>query len=128
MSSYGYRKNVLGSFPEIVTRTTEALANEGFGVLSTIDLKSKLKEKLNVDVDEYVILGACSPVHAYDALRAEQEIGLLLPCNLIVYRAGNDIVVSAQLPTVAMQLIENKKLNAVAEEVELKLKKVIDSL
>lgn len=128
MSTYGYSKTFSGDFDSSVARTTDALAKEGFGVLTTIDLKSKLKEKLNVTVDDYMILGTCSPKHAYQALQVEHEIGLLLPCNVIVYRKGNDVVVAVQLPTAAMQITGNEKLDGIAREVEAALRRVIDDL
>ena len=104
------------------------LENEGFGVLTTIDVKQKLKEKLDVDFRKYMILGACNPSMAHQALRAEEDIGLMLPCNVIVYEQGGKTVVAAIRPTVAMQMIDNPELRAIAEQVERSLRKVIESL
>ncbi|MEJ2568742.1 MAG: DUF302 domain-containing protein, partial [candidate division WOR-3 bacterium] len=106
----------------------EELKKEGFGILTEIDVKETLKKKLNVDFNKYVILGACNPPFAYKSLQAELDIGLMLPCNVIVYEKENRIFVSAILPTVAMSMIENENLREIAEQVEEKLRKVIDSI
>jgi uncharacterized protein (DUF302 family) len=114
-ASYGIRKSVSLSYDEAVERTREALQNEGFGVLTEIDIKAKLKEKLDVDFKRYIILGACNPPLAHKALQAEPEIGLLLPCNVIVYEEGEgSSVVSAIDPSSMVQLTGN---NPVIEEV-----------
>jgi uncharacterized protein (DUF302 family) len=126
--SYGYKKQVNGSYEETVTKTKEELQKEGFGVLTEIDVKATLKKKLDVDFDKYIILGACNPPFAYQALQTEKDIGLLLPCNVIVYEADEKIYVSAIVPTVAMNMVENPGLENIAVEVENKLKKVIDSI
>jgi uncharacterized protein (DUF302 family) len=114
-AGYGIRKNVALSYDEAVERTREALQNEGFGVLTEIDIREKLKEKLDVDFKRYIILGACNPPLAYKALQAEPEIGLLLPCNVVVYEeADGSSVVSAIDPSSMVQLTGN---NRVIEEV-----------
>lgn len=128
MSMYGYKKQVNASFEKALQRTKEELQKEGFGVLTEIDVKTTLKKKLDVDYDNYLILGACNPTFAYQALQAEKDIGLLLPCNVIVYEQGGETFVSAILPTVAMSMVENEKLRSIAVQVEQKLKKVIDSI
>ena len=125
---YGHIKQVNLPFAEAVEKTRAALQAEGFGVLTEIDVKATLKKKLDKDVENYLILGACNPPFAYEALQAEKEIGLLLPCNVIVYEDGGAVFVSAILPTVAMQMVENPALAAVAETVETKLKKAVDVL
>ncbi len=125
---YGCKKQVNTSFEEALQRTKEELQKEGFGVLTEIDVKATLKKKLDVDYDNYLILGACNPPFAYQALQAEKDIGLLLPCNVIVYEDGGKTFVSAILPTVAMSMVENEKLRSIAVQVEQKLKKVIDSI
>lgn len=125
---YGYTRKVDLPFDETVRRTREELAKEGFGVLTEIDVKKTLKAKLDVDYDDYLILGACNPPFAYKALQAEKEVGLLLPCNVIVYRDGEETHVSSILPRAAMSIVDNPGLEEIADEVELKLKKVIDSL
>ncbi len=125
---YGYTKKVGLTFDEAVKRTREELSKEGFGVLTEIDVKKTLKTKLDVDYDDYLILGACNPPFAYQALQAEKEVGLLLPCNVIVYRDGGETFVSTILPTDAMSIVDNDALGVVAVEVEEKLKKVVDNI
>ncbi len=125
---YGYTKEVKLNFDAAVAKAREELQKEGFGVLTEINVKSTLKKKLDVDYDEYIILGACNPPFAHKALLAEREVGLLLPCNVIIYRDKGKTFVSSILPTSAMSIINNDKLNAVAVAVEEKLKKVINSV
>lgn len=126
---YGYTKKVSSSVDTAIQSVREALTVEGFGVLTEIDVQATLKKKLGVeDFNEYVILGACNPNFAHKALQAEIEIGLLLPCNVIVYQREDEVCVSALLPSVAMSIIENSSLQSIAFNVEEKLKKVIDSL
>lgn len=125
---YGYKRQVSGSYEEAIKKTREELQKESFGVLTEIDVKATLKTKMNVDFDKYIILGACSPPFAYQALQAEKDIGLLLPCNIIVYESEGRTFVAAILPTVAMGMVENEKLRDIALQVEEKLKKVIDSI
>lgn len=123
---YGYKKQVKLGYEETIQKVTEELKKGGFGILTEIDVKGTLKKKLNVDFNNYVILGACNPPFAHKALAIEKEIGLMLPCNVIVYEDGGKVFVSVILPTVAMGMIEDKKLKEIALEVENKLKKVID--
>lgn len=127
-SNYGYGKEVSFDFETAVQKTVEELKKEGFGILSKIDIQSKVKEKLGKEMDQYVILGACNPPLAYEAITVEQEIGLLLPCNVIVYEKDGKVIVSAILPTITMGFVQNPKLQCVAEQVEPKLKAVIDRL
>lgn len=126
--SYGYKKQVALSFEEAVEKTRDELAKEGFGVLTEIDVQATLKKKLNVEYDRYLILGACNPPFAYEALTAEKDIGLLLPCNVVVYEDNGDVFVSAVLPTNAMSMVDNAALNGIAKEVEDKLIVVIDTM
>ena len=126
--NYGYKKQLNVPFAEAVEKTKAGLADEGFGILTEIDVKATLKKKLDVEYDNYVILGACNPPFAYQALQAEKEIGLLLPCNVIVYEDSGKIFVSAILPTVAMGMVDQPGLDDIAIKVEEKLKKVIDTL
>lgn len=125
---YGYKKKVLVSFEKAVERTREELQKEGFGILTEIDVRATLKKKLDVDYYNYIILGACNPPFAYQALQVEKDIGLLLPCNVIVYEQEGEIYVSAILPTVAMSIVENEELRRIAAQVEQKLKQVIDNI
>ncbi|OGN89362.1 MAG: hypothetical protein A2Z74_04065 [Chloroflexi bacterium RBG_13_46_9] len=125
---YNYKKQVNISYSEAVTKVKAELQKEGFGVMTEIDVKATLKKKLNVDFDNYIIIGACNPPFAYQALQAEKDIGLLLPCNVIVYDDGGKTFAASILPTQAMNMIENKKLQDIAVQVESKLKKVIDNL
>tara|TARA_B100000745_G_scaffold199280_1_gene131431 strand:+ start:412 stop:798 length:387 start_codon:yes stop_codon:yes gene_type:complete len=125
---YGYSKVVAFPFEEAIEKITETLAREGFGVLTTIDVKATMKKKLDVDYENYTILGACNPQFAHQALEAEKEIGLLLPCNVIVYQTGNDVHISAMLPTAAMSVVENEAVTDVTQAVEEKLKRVVDSI
>jgi uncharacterized protein (DUF302 family) len=125
---YGFSKALDVPFDEALERTREALQGEGFGVLSEINLKEKLKEKLGVDFRDYVILGACHPPLAYQTLQAETEIGLLLPCNVIVYEQEGRSVVAAIDAAKMMTVVGNPQLEAAAAEVNEKLRRVIDSL
>ncbi len=125
---YGYKKQVSASFEGALEKTREELQKEGFGILTEIDVKATLKKKLDVDYDNYLILGACNPPFAYQALQAEKDIGLLLPCNVIVYEQDGETFVSAIVPTVAMGMVNNEDLHGIAVQVEEKLKKVIDSI
>ena len=124
---YGYSKIVSLPFEKAIEKVTEALAGEGFGVLTTIDVKATMKKKLDVDYENYTILGACNPQFAHQALQAEKEIGLLLPCNIIVYQTGEEVYVSAMLPSVAMSMVDNEELKDIATQVEDKPKAAIDA-
>ena len=125
---YGYKRKVNYSFEEAQKKLREELPKEGFGVLTEIDVKATLKKKLDADFDNYIILGTCNPPFAYKALQAEKDIGLLLPCNIIVYEDSGQTYISAIVPTVAMSMVDNEGLAGIAVEVEAKLKKVIDSI
>jgi len=125
---YSYTKKLDINFDQVVTKTKEELTKEGFGVLTEIDVKKTMKTKLGLDYDNYIILGACNPEFADKALQIEKEIGLLLPCNVIIYEKDISVFVSVILPTVAMNIVQNSTLNSIAVTVEEKLKKVIDEL
>lgn len=125
---YSLSRTVKMSFEKAVGRVTEELKKEGFGVLTTIDVKDTLKRKLNVDFKKYVILGACNPPLAHRALDAEEEIGLLLPCNVIVYEKGDETVVSAFSPLVMTKVVENLAIEPIAREVESRLKRVVEAV
>lgn len=125
---YGIKKQVNHSFTDAVARVKEELSRQGFGILTEIDVKKTLKSKLHVEWSNYVILGACNPPFAFQALQAEKDIGLLLPCNVIVYEDGGTVYASAIRPTVAMNMVENPTLTDLAGKVEEKLKEAINSL
>jgi uncharacterized protein (DUF302 family) len=128
-TSYGYSKVVSMDFAEAIDKITVGLKKEGFGVLTSIDVKETLKNKLGVDFTSYVILGACNPRFAYQALQVEGEIGLMLPCNVIVYvNDQGETVVSAIKPIASMQAIENPALMNIAKEVQKRLKSIIEKI
>jgi uncharacterized protein (DUF302 family) len=127
--SYYFTKIIDGSFDEAVSRIKEELKKEGFGILTDIDIKETLKKKLNADIHQYRILGACNPPYAYQALQIENKIGLMLPCNVIVQEIEDGkIEVSAIDPSASMQATKNKSLKKVAGEIREKLIKVIENL
>ncbi len=115
-------------FQKAIEQVTDALKAEGFGVLTQIDIKETLKKKLDVDFRPYVILGACNPPYAFKALSAEDKIGTMLPCNVIVQQVDDGIEVAAIDPVASMQAVENTSLQPIAKEIQTKLNKVIDSL
>lgn len=127
--TYHFSKTCPLSFEDAIARVTESLKREGFGILTEIDVKETLKKKLDVDFRKYKILGACNPQFAYRALQAEDKIGTMLPCNVIVQeRADGKVEVSAVDPIASMLAIKNPELGAVAEQVREKLRNVIGSL
>lgn len=126
--TYGYGRTLDLAYDQAVEHAREALKAEGFGVLSEIDIKEKLKEKLGVDFRNYVILGACNPALAYETLQEEIDIGLLLPCNVIVYELDGKTVVSAVDAARMLSVVGNPKLESTASKVNEKLRRVIDSL
>jgi uncharacterized protein (DUF302 family) len=127
---YGLRVEIALNHVQAVERATEALKEQGFGVLTTIDVKQTLKQKLNRDFRKYVILGACNPPLADEALHAELEVGLLLPCNVIVYEvAPGRSAVSAMAPLSALGLVgDNAALQAVAAEADRRLRAALVTL
>lgn len=127
--SYHFSKTLDASFEDAIEKTTASLKEEGFGVLTEIDIKATLKKKLDVDFRKYHILGACNPPNAYKALQAEGHIGLMLPCNVIVQEhEDGSVEVSAVDPVASMQAIENDELGEVALNVRDMLKKAIERL
>jgi uncharacterized protein (DUF302 family) len=127
--SYYFAKRLGKGFESAVSRVTEALQKEGFGVLTEIDVHAVMKKKLGVTMKPYKILGACNPQFAHMALEAEDKIGTMLPCNVIVQElADGDIEVAAVDPIASMQGVGNQALAGIAGEVQAKLKGVIDSL
>ncbi len=129
MSNYGFGVTVPGSFDDVIEKTTEALKSEGFGVLTTIDVKATLKKKIDVDRRPYTILGACNPVLANRAIEAEPDIGLLLPCNVLV-REEDDGSVSVLFmdPDAVLGLVQGEAIESLASEVRGKLQKVAEKL
>lgn len=123
--NYGFSKTVSLTYEQAIEKVTGELKKEGFGILTTIDVKDTLKKKLNVDFIRYIILGACNPPFAYQALQVEEQIGLLLPCNVIVYEKGDTVVVSAFDPMLMVKVVENQNMEPIAEEVERRLRRVI---
>ena len=129
-TSFGLRVKIPLEYDQAIERTTAALKEEGFGVLTTIDVKQTLKQKLDADFRKYTILGACNPALAHRALQSEIEIGLLLPCNVVVYEAGpSESVVAAMaaLPTIGL-VGDSPALAAVALEADERLRRVLRSL
>jgi len=125
---YGFTRTVPLSYDRAVERVTEELKKEGFGVLTTIDVKATLKQKLDVEFPRYVILGACNPPLAHRALQAETDIGLLLPCNVIVYEKEGTTVVGAFDPMTMVPLVEKPGLEPIAREVRKKLETALAAL
>jgi len=117
-----------GTFDEAIKSITKALKQQGFGILTQIDVKATLKKKLDVDYPSYVILGACNPPNAYKALQAEKEIGLLLPCNVIVYEESGKVIIAIMKPTSALTLSDNSKVAEIATRVEEKLKSALQQV
>ena len=127
---YGISTSVPLAYDDAVARTREALAKEGFGVLTEIDVRATLRQKLNVDFRPYVILGACNPPLAHRALSAERDIGLLLPCNVVVYAADepNHSVVAAMDPVEALALTGNEEIRPLAAEVRTRLERALNEV
>ncbi len=125
---YGMSKTVDLPFEKAITKVTEALKEQEFGVLTTIDVKETMKKKLDVDFKRYVILGACNPPFAYKALQEEDQIGLLLPCNVVVYEEGEKSVVSVFDPMVMATVVENPNMQPIVREVKQRLDRVIASV
>jgi uncharacterized protein (DUF302 family) len=127
--TYYMNKTISAEFDNAIELVKEALKSEGFGVLSTIDIQQKLKEKLDVDFRKYTILGACNPSSAHNALQQEDKIGTMLPCNVIVQEiAENQVEIAAVDPTASMMAIDNKELTSIANDIKAKLERVIASL
>ena len=126
---YYINKTITAEFDKAIELVTEALKKEGFGVLTEIDMQQKLKEKLDVDFRKYKILGACNPAKALEALKQEDKIGTMLPCNVIVQEIGDNLVeVAAVDPAASMMSVENMQLASIAGDIKAKLEKVIASL
>jgi uncharacterized protein (DUF302 family) len=129
IKEYAFSTVLDTSYEDAVSKVTEALKEEGFGILTEIDVKSTLKKKLGVDFRKYVILGACNPPYAHRTLQADLDVGLLLPCNVIVYESDDKkAYVSALNPVSALEVIKSQELRTIAGEVSEKLKRVLDKV
>ena len=127
--AYYFSKTLDISFEDTIKKVTDELKKEGFGILTNIDVRQTLKEKLNVDFRKYRILGACNPSFAYKALQSENKIGTMLPCNVVVQDLGDGRVeVAAIDPVASMQAVKNQDLGEIAGQVQSKLKRVIENL
>ncbi|RPI04453.1 MAG: DUF302 domain-containing protein [Ignavibacteriae bacterium] len=122
---YGLSKTTDLSFEQAMDKVTEELKKEGFGVLTSIDVKETLKNKLHVDFPRYTILGACNPPFAYQGLQSEEELGLLLPCNIIVFEKGGKVTVSIFDPMVITKIVEKNEFVGIAQEMKTRLERVI---
>ena len=125
---YGFSKTVDMSYEQAIEKVTAELKKEGFGVLTFIDVKETLKQKINVDFKKYAILGACNPPIAHKALQEEEQIGLLLPCNVIVYENDGKTRVSIFDPMVMTWIMENDQMKPIATEVQEKLQRVLAAI
>jgi uncharacterized protein (DUF302 family) len=126
--SYGFSRTVSLSYESAIEKVTEELKKEGFGILTTIDVKETLKKKLNVDFNKYVILGACNPPLAYQALQAEEQVGLLLPCNVIVYEKVGKTMVAAFDPMSMAKVMDNEAMEPIADQVRAKLLRALNEI
>ncbi|MCW8903826.1 DUF302 domain-containing protein [Sedimenticola sp.] len=127
--SYHLSKTIQRPFDDAIATVTQALKNEGFGILTEIDVQETLKKKINVDFKRYRILGACNPSLAYEALKSEEKIGTMLPCNVVVQeQADGRVEVSAIDPVASMGTVGNPALTVIAEQVQGKLRKMLDNL
>jgi uncharacterized protein (DUF302 family) len=125
---YGFSKTVDMSYEQTIEKVTAELKKEGFGVLTSIDVKETLKQKINVDFKKYTILGACNPPIAHKALQEEEELGLLLPCNVIVYEKDDKTRVSIFDPMVMTLIMENDQMKPLATEVQERLQRVLKAI
>ncbi|MBP9211335.1 MAG: DUF302 domain-containing protein [Bacteroidetes bacterium] len=125
---YSISKTTSYSFEQAIEKVTEELKKEGFGVLTTIDMKETLHKKLGVEIGRYTILGACNPQFANNALNAELEVGLFLPCNVIVYEQNGGVTVSAFDPAVIESVVKNETLHSLSRDVRQRLQNVITAL
>jgi len=128
MMNYGFSKTVNLPYDEAVEKVTAELKKEGFGVLTSIDVKDTLKKKIDVDFKKYIILGACNPQIAHKALQKEEQLGLLLPCNVVVYEKENKTVISVFDPMLITKVIDNEELKPIAEEVKAKMERVLKAV
>ena len=127
MAGYAITRELDASFDDTVARVTASLAEQGFGVLTTIDVRSTLKKKLDLDVDPYVILGACNPQLASRGLKIEPDLGVLLPCNVVVRTVGQSTHIAAMEPFAALQLADNPELEPLATEARERIQKAVNA-
>ena len=125
---YGFSKTVDISYEQAIEKVTSELKKEGFGVLTFIDVKETLKQKINVDFKKYAILGACNPPIAHKALQTEEELGLLLPCNVIVYEKDDKTCISIFDPMVMTWIMDNEQMKPIATEVQERLQRVLKAI
>lgn len=125
---YGFSKTTDYTFSQAIEKVTDELKKEGFGILTTIDVKDTLKKKIDVDFKNYTILGACNPPIAHKALQTEEELGLLLPCNVVVYEKDSKTVVSIFDPMMMTKVIDNDKMIPIAAEVKEKLQRALEAV
>ncbi|MBU0757083.1 MAG: DUF302 domain-containing protein [Nanoarchaeota archaeon] len=125
---FGYKKIVDAGFMDTIEKVKHELYEQGFGVLTEIDVKKTLKEKINTEMDDYVILGACNPPFAHKIIELDKELGLMLPCNVIVYRKDDKTHVSAFMPSSILSMIDNPQVKIIAALVEEKLKAAVDNV
>ena len=127
-TNYGFRTKINLPYEQSIERVTAALKEEGFGVLTEIDVQATLKKKLDIDFQKYIILGACNPILANQALSIELEIGLLLPCNVIIYEEEDSSVIAIVDPLTMLGVVANTGMNEIANEAQARLKRVLNSL
>lgn len=125
---YGLRREVTLSYDEAVAKVKDTLKEQGFGVLTEIDVKATLKAKIDADIDPYIILGACNPPFAYKSITAEPEIGMLLPCNVVVRVADGKTYVEAMDPAAALGIVGNPAVDEIAKEVKARIEKALEAL
>ena len=128
MSKYGIQKSVELSYQEAVNKVKSELKTEGFGVLAEIDMKKTFKEKLDKDMNNYIILEACNPAFAFEGIGEESELGLLLPCNVIIYEDNKETKVAAIDPEKALGMSEDERVNEIAQEIKSRLERVLESI
>jgi uncharacterized protein (DUF302 family) len=126
--NYGFSKTVNLPYEKALQKVTAELKKEGFGVLTSIDVKETFKKKINADFKKYTILGACNPPLAYKALQKEEQLGLLLPCNVIVYEKENNTVVSVFDPMIMTKIVTNEDLKPIAEDVKARMERVLEAV
>ena len=127
MAAYAITRELDASFDDTVARITASLAEQGFGVLTTIDVRNTLKKKLDLDIDPYVILGACNPQLASRGLKIEPDLGVLLPCNVVVRTVGQSTHIAAMEPFAALQLADNPELEPLATEARERIQKAVNA-